>query len=464
MGIGVSNWRLARAVSMTGELGVVSGTALDQSFCRRLQDGDPGGHLLRVLKAFPFQNMARAVLDRYYIPDGKPANTPYKRAPLHTPDGSSGTRELCILSNFAEVMLAREGHDHPIGINYLEKIQMPHLPSIYGAMLAGAAVIIAGAGIPLDMPLVIDRLGNHLPAQYPLQVTGLTGYEKHIMEMNPKAFWESEEIAPLRHPDFLPIVSTEKLAKLLLKRSKGSISGFIVETSTAGGHNAPPRGGSTFDNSGQPVYGPRDAANLESLQELDLPFWLGGSYASPERLHEALEAGAQGIQVGSLFALCTESGLVPGVRKQIIKQIFSNSACVFTDPHASPTGFPFKVAQLEGTLSERSVYENRKRVCDLGYLREAYIKEDGSIGFRCSAEPEKAYTAKGGDIQDTEGSKCLCNALLANIGLPQHLSDGSEEKCLITLGDDLSGVKQLCTAEHPDFSAADVIKLLRSKI
>ncbi|MDG4862734.1 hypothetical protein P8605_31820, partial [Streptomyces sp. T-3] len=43
MGVGVSGWQLARAVSRTGQLGVVSGTALDAVLARRLQLGDPGG-------------------------------------------------------------------------------------------------------------------------------------------------------------------------------------------------------------------------------------------------------------------------------------------------------------------------------------------------------------------------------------------------------------------------------------
>ena len=44
MGVYVSNWRLARAVSELGHLGVVSGTCLDTVLIRRLADGDPGGH------------------------------------------------------------------------------------------------------------------------------------------------------------------------------------------------------------------------------------------------------------------------------------------------------------------------------------------------------------------------------------------------------------------------------------
>ena len=36
MGAGVSNWRLAQAVAKLGQLGVVSGTALDLVLARRL--------------------------------------------------------------------------------------------------------------------------------------------------------------------------------------------------------------------------------------------------------------------------------------------------------------------------------------------------------------------------------------------------------------------------------------------
>ena len=49
MGVAVSGWRLARAVSSAGQLGVVSGTAMDTVLARTLQDGDPGGHYRRAL-------------------------------------------------------------------------------------------------------------------------------------------------------------------------------------------------------------------------------------------------------------------------------------------------------------------------------------------------------------------------------------------------------------------------------
>ena len=53
---------------------------------------------------------------------------------------------------------------------------------------------------------------------------------------------------------------------------------------------------------------------------------------------------------------------------------------VRNDPYASPTGFPFKVAQLPGTLSEEDTYSRRPRLCDLGYLRTPYVKANGARG------------------------------------------------------------------------------------
>src|SRR3974390_1050450 len=84
MGAGVSSWRLARAVSQLGQLGVVSGTALDSILARRLQDGDPGGHMRRGLDHFPIPEMADRVWQAYYIPGGKEARVPDKALPIHS--------------------------------------------------------------------------------------------------------------------------------------------------------------------------------------------------------------------------------------------------------------------------------------------------------------------------------------------------------------------------------------------
>src|SRR5215216_4803733 len=83
MGIGVSNWRLARAVSSAGQLGVVSGTAIDTVVVRRLQDGDVGGHVRSAIEHFPIPTVGESVLHRYFLPAGRPEGTPYKTLPMY---------------------------------------------------------------------------------------------------------------------------------------------------------------------------------------------------------------------------------------------------------------------------------------------------------------------------------------------------------------------------------------------
>lgn len=460
MGTGVSNWRLAQAVSRIGQLGVVSGTGLDVILARRLQDGDPEGHVRRALSHFPFPKMVQRILDTYFIPGGKPEQSAYRLTGMHTVEGNRNPQEMCIAANFVEVFLAREGHANPVGINYLEKIQLPHLPSIYGAMLAGVSVVIMGAGIPLEIPGVLDGLINHACVSYPVRVTGDSPTENRRMVFDPSDFQEGTTLAALSRPDFLPIVSSDTLATMLLRRANGSIQGFIIEGPLAGGHNAPPRGKLQLSVAGEPVYGPRDKVDLAAFREMGVPFWLAGSYGSPEQFRSALAEGAAGIQVGTAFALCIESGLTAELRRALVEQALKGTARIFTDPQASPTGFPFKVAHLDGTLSDPNVYQKRQRLCDLGFLREVYRKDDGSLGYRCPAEPESTYLAKGGKIEDTLNRKCLCNSLVSNIGYRQRLRDGSLELPMVTLGDDYVNATQFCAGGKLDFSAADVVRVI----
>jgi nitronate monooxygenase len=456
MGAGVSNWPLARAVSKCGQLGVVSGTALDQILIRRLQDGDPGGHMRRGLDAFPFPSMAEQIWGRYFVPGGKAATEPYRLAPAHTKDDPRDLIDLCVASNFVEVFLAREGHGNPVGINYLEKIQTAHLPSIYGAMLAGVGYVVMGAGIPLKIPGVLDRFVEHRPAEYPLHVTGAREDDDTTMHFDPRDVME-RELAPLERPIFLAIVSSNTLATTILKKANGRVNGLVIEMSTAGGHNAPPRGKLQLSEAGEPVYGERDAIDIAKLRELGVPFWLAGGYGHPEKLSEALAQGATGVQVGTAFAFADESGLREDYKRALLAKAVAGTAHVFTDPLASPTGFPFKIARLEGTNSEEEVFMERPRICDLGFLREAYRTLEGGIGYRCAAEPLSLYLAKGGNAEDTVGRKCICNALVANIGYPQVRNGQRVEKGIVTAGDDLKNIPEFLVPGRSSYSAADVI-------
>ena len=461
MGVGVSNWRLAQAVSRIGELGVVSGTALDQVFVRRLADGDKGGHMRRGLDAFPFPEMARRIWKEYFVLGGKPADSPYPTTPMHQRCDLRKLIELCIAANFVEVFLAREGHRNPVGINFLEKVQIPHLPSIYGAMLAGVGYVLMGAGIPLHIPGVLDAYAAGQPAEYKLAVTGaVEGQgEDALIRFDPADYAESA-LPQLTRPRFLAIVSSNTLATTLLRRASGRVDGLVIETHTAGGHNAPPRGRLQLTPAGEPVYGERDRVNIVELRQLGVPFWLAGGYGSPEKLREAVDRGSAGVQVGTAFAFSEESGLRPDLKTALLAQAAVGAAEVFTDPLASPTGFPFKVAQLAGTSSSSAVYQQRNRICDLGFLREPYAKPDGQIGYRCPAGPQACYVSHGGKIEDTLGRKCLCNALMANIGHAQVRRDGALEPALVTVGDDLNILARFLAPGHTTYTAARVVEVL----
>lgn len=180
------------------------------------------------------------------------------------------------------------------------------------------------------------------------------------------------------------------------------------------------------------------------------------------------------LQVGTLFALAKESGMEDCARKEILTQLAERDLKVFTDPAASPTGFPFKVLQVDGTLANEDTYLARPRVCNLGYLRSAFLQPDGKVGYRCPSEPVDAWEKKGGDVKATKGRKCLCNALCADAGFPQvrnvKNNDGESdlyvEQGLITIGDDVNNCRQFLKQDEDgswSFSASDVVDYLTAE-
>jgi nitronate monooxygenase len=454
MGVAVSNWILAKAAAMRGQLGVVSGTGIDTVLVRRLQDGDAGGHMRRAMQAFPIPDVSLAVLKAHFRPGGR-KGAPYKPLPLPAVRMGRARQLLTALANFVEVHLAKEGHTGRIGINLLTKVQFPTLASLYGAMLAGVDYVLMGAGIPRDIPGALDRLAEHQPAALRVDVEGRNGDAPISAELDPRQLWGTTP-APLERPRFLAIIASNLLATLLARKASGRVDGFVVEGPTAGGHNAPPRGDQRLDPRAGPQYGPRDVVDLEKLRALGLPFWIGGGAGSPAGLSAARAAGAAGIQVGTLFAFCDESGLKEEYKREVLASARRGAVDIVTDPRASPTGYPFKVVRWgDGPPRE----EHRERVCDLGYLRTAYVQGDGRIGYRCPAEPVDGFVRKGGAAEATAGRKCLCNALMANVGLGQVRADGQAEPPILTAGDDLRGIATFL-GDRQRYSAADVIDYL----
>ena len=147
----------------------------------------------------------------------------------------------------------------------------------------------------------------------------------------------------------------------------------------------------------------------------------------------------------------------PWIRREMRRLGFEGKFEVRTDMTASPTGFPFKVVILPGSLSEEAVLLSRNRLCNQGALRTLFEEPDGSIGYRCPAEPIARYVAKGGKIEETKGVCCICNGLLSTAGL----GDGDEAP-IITMGDDIGFLSSLMS--HPDdsYGVAEALTYLRS--
>lgn len=466
MGVAISNWRLAKAVSRLGQLGVVSGTGLNRVLASRLMDGDLAGHGRRALSHFPISEPGQNILNRYYVPDGKAPETPYKTPAAYTIHPPQMLDQITVIANFAEVFLAKENHAGLVGINLLEKVQLPNLASLYGAMLAGVDFVLMGAGIPTQIAGILDKLATHQPVTYRLNIVGAEKDDDYRTSFDPEEVFPgiSKIMGPLKRPRFLPIVSSVVLAQALLKRSEGEVHGFVIEGPTAGGHNAPPRGALKLNEKGEPIYGEKDAVDLEKMKQLGLPFWLAGGYGQPNQLQKALDAGAAGIQVGTAFSLCDESGMEPELKKKLLRQVLDQNAHVLTSPVVSPTGFPFKVARLAGTMSESEVYAARSRICDYGGLRSIFKRANGTLGYRCPAEPVDDYVRKGGPIEDTIGRTCLCNNLAATAGFPQRRNNGYVEPPLVTSGDDLVSLSQFLDPGQTSYSAEDVITHLLAPI
>jgi NAD(P)H-dependent flavin oxidoreductase YrpB (nitropropane dioxygenase family) len=495
MGVYVSNWRLAKAVA-TGRpgltAGTVSGTGLDVVYTRLLQLGDPGGHIRRALAAFDARfgtSIGKRICDRFYIKGGKAPTARFINAPMqivHARDGSdniplpgSQTQpvaltideeivELLIATGFAEVWLAKEGHSGNIFINFLKKIELPLVYTLYGAMLAGVDGVVVGAGNPDGLAAACSRLSRHEVVTSDLLVLYREAGETFIVPFDPRKVSGGKLAqSSLRRPAFLAIVSLENLVQTLSKSQSEAPDGFIIEHHTAGGHNAGPQGPLKVDEKGQPVYSGLDEPDLEAIKRVGLPFWLAGGYGSREKLQQALAHGAAGIQMGTIFALAEESGMKPAYRNAILQELKkgTDEAALVQTTLFSPTGFPFKVVQLKDTLADDMVYSGRPRVCDIGLLQQRGLGKPDAAGTRrlfqrCPAAPVDGFVTKRGLQLNTEGRRCLCNGLLACVGLGQvsgRQGETVEEPAIVTLGNHLDGVRRLSHQGQTPYWVQDVI-------
>jgi NAD(P)H-dependent flavin oxidoreductase YrpB (nitropropane dioxygenase family) len=226
-------------------------------------------------------NIGQKICERYFIEGGKSSTDRFKNAPrqiVRGPDGSNliplpgqtatsiplklskNIVELLIITGFAEVWLAKEGHNGNIFINFLKKVELPLVYTMYGAMLADVDGIIVGAGNPDGLPAICSHLVNHEAVDIDLSVMYREPGESFYVPFSPRSIVDGKLAQKtLRRPAFLGIASLENLVKSLAQSQSEAPDGFIIEHHTAGGHNAGPQGPLQTDDLGQPIYSPSAA-------------------------------------------------------------------------------------------------------------------------------------------------------------------------------------------------------------
>jgi len=178
----------------------------------------------------------------------------------------------------------------------------------------------------------------------------------------------------------------------------------------------------------------------------------------PGKLAEALRLGAAGLQVGHRL---------PSAKNPRPARAQTGSpppeppwqAGVFTDPLASPAGFPFKVAQIAQTLSDPALYETvpdmRPRLLAPPLPQDRWLRSATAVPpSRCRIPPQRrrprGYTRP----------QMRCNGLPTTWAWARS-GPNREPNCRWSLpGDDLALIAQFLTPGRDSYSAAYVLRQL----
>jgi nitronate monooxygenase len=305
MGVGVSLAPLASAVAREGGIGIISSAALDRLVSRRT---------------------------------GKVMNT-YEAA-------------------YDEVSLAKSTAG-AVGINIMVALQKDYEASVTGAIDAHADVIISGAGLPLNLPVIKN------PGETAL----------------------------------IPIVSSGRALELICKKWERlgyRPDAVVLEGPLAGGHL-----GFRFDQ-----------LNLESnrlenlfplvkevaLQHGGFPVIVAGGIYTHDDIVKFIQMGADGVQMGTRFLVTEESSATPAYKQSVIDA--KKEDILIVDKPGSPCGLPFVVIK-SSPMFLSTLNGTRKLKCDKGYV----LTRDKNGQFtQCNAQT------------DNQGYFCICNGLLSSAG------------------------------------------------
>lgn len=281
-------------------------------------------------------------------------------------------RRLSIYEAVREELSLAKAEGGIAGINIMVALVRDYEDSVRGALDAGIDVIISGAGLPMTLP----------------------------------------SVKPPGDTALIPIVSSARALELICRkweRSGYRPDGVVLEGPLAGGHL-----GFKFDELDL------DSNRLESLlppvketaqKHGDFPVIVAGGIFTHRDIVRFLQAGADGVQMGTRFLATEESGATPEYKQAVVNA--GKEDIIVTQRPRSPCGLPFRVIRQAPMLVSAQNNARRPR-CDKGYV----LLRDKNGGYLpCPANSDS------GDFF------CICNGLLSSAGY-----NGDREEPLYTVG------------------------------
>lgn len=124
-----------------------------------LQQGDVGGAMRWALDHFPLSEIAREITAGHYCPGGLVC-PPNARVDKTIPVPSAAqVSSLLLAGAFAEVFLAKFGHDGVVGIVWPDQTDLDDLAMLSGAMLANVDCVIVPPEAVSFVTQAIDMIG-----------------------------------------------------------------------------------------------------------------------------------------------------------------------------------------------------------------------------------------------------------------------------------------------------------------
>ena len=271
------------------------------------------------------------------------------------------------------------------GINIMGALARDFNESVKGALDAGADAIISGAGLPLNLPA----------------------------------------IQPPKDTALIPIVSSARALDIICKKWEKlgyRPDAVVLEGPLAGGHlgfriDQVDLESNRLENLLPPV---KDMA----IKFGDFPVIVAGGIYTHEDIVRFMNAGADGVQMGTRF-LATEESSATAAYKEAVVQAREQDIVVAHRP-GSPCGLPFRVIK-QSPMYASSLRQLRKPKCDKGYV----LMKDAEGKFTvCPAK------------EDNKDYFCICNGLLSSAGY-----NPAEEEALYTVGTNAFRIEKIISVK-----------------